>query len=79
MRSKECDTSQALRSLEKDLVNGPLHCFGHHDHCSNDFCSTAREKLQQILPSGSGEDRDSRVDEEDTPDTDLIGRLHTTV
>ena len=74
MCSKESDTSQALRSLEKDLINGPLHCFGHHDHCSPDFCSTARERLQQTSASGSGKDRD---DEADTHDTDLIGKLHT--
>ena len=77
MRSKESDTSQVLRSLEKDLINGPLHCFGHYDHCSPDFCSTARERLQQTSASGSGEDRDSRDDEADTHDTDLIGKLHT--
>ena len=47
MRSKYPDRVKARKLLEKDLLNGPLHCFGHHDHCSQDFCSTAKEKLRQ--------------------------------
>jgi len=32
--------------LRKDLLNGPNHCFRNHDHCSTDFCSTAKNRLQ---------------------------------
>lgn len=52
MRSKEPDRKKAIKLLERDLLNGPLHCFGQHDKCSPDFCSTAREKQQQ-RPSSS--------------------------
>lgn len=40
MRSKEPDRKKAIELLERDLINGPLHCFGEHDRCSPDFCST---------------------------------------
>ena len=78
MHSKESDTSRALHSLERDLINGPLHCFGYHDNCSPDFCSTARERLEQSSSSGSETDSDSSInDEADIDDTDLVGRLLT--
>lgn len=44
MRSKEVDFNKAVKLLQQDLVNGPLHCFGHHEHCSPDFCTTAHQK-----------------------------------
>ncbi len=55
MRSKETDKTKALVSLRKDLVNGPLHCFGIHTHCSTDFCTqtvnTTTESQQSIADS----------------------------
>lgn len=47
MRSKESNNRQALASLKKDLVNGPISysCFGHHTRCSLNFCTTTRDKL----------------------------------
>ena len=44
MRSKEPDTRKAIRKLQHDLMNGPLHCFGYHTRCSDDFCKTAQNK-----------------------------------
>ena len=70
MRSKEDDRSKALQSLERDLINGPMHCFGHHDHCSPDFCSTARERVQQpTVSEGEAESNDA----DDEVDSTLIG------
>ena len=37
MRCKEADKSQGLQSLQRNLINGPMHCFGQHDRCSPDF------------------------------------------
>ena len=48
MCSMESDTAKAVKSLEKDLINGPFHCFGHHNQCSPDFCLTAEEMLHQF-------------------------------
>ena len=73
MRSKERDTRQALKSLERDLINGPLHCFGHHQNCSPVFCSTSRERLQQNSSSAGVKDSDTVTDEPDTDD--LMGML----
>ena len=42
MRSKEPDRKKAVKLLEQDLKNGPYHCFGHHENCSPDFCTTVR-------------------------------------
>ena len=44
MRSKEQDTSKAVKLLEKDLKNGPNHCFGIHTNCSLDFCTHKAHK-----------------------------------
>lgn len=44
MRSTESNKAEAIKNLEKDLINGPLHCFGHHEKCSADFCRTVQEK-----------------------------------
>ena len=43
MRSQEPNRNVAARLLEQDLLNGPFHCFGYHNKCSPDFCSTAHE------------------------------------
>lgn len=48
MRSHEPNKSKAARLLERDLLSGPLHCFGCHDKCSTDFCSTARDRQNQL-------------------------------
>ncbi len=44
MRSQESDVRTALAALKHGLQSGPRHCFGMHQHCSTDFCKTAREK-----------------------------------
>ena len=56
MRSKEPDKKQALQSLQRDMINSPMHCFGHHQHCSPDFCTSAKEKQQQVSSSSVTED-----------------------
>ena len=43
MRSKETNQQQAIANLRKDLLNGPLHCFGFHSKCSTDFCKTVQQ------------------------------------
>ena len=47
MCSQECDRVKAIKQFEKDLINGPSHCFGYHDRCSADFCHTVRDKQSQ--------------------------------
>ena len=49
MRSRESDRKLGIRLLKADLKNGPSHCFGHHSNCSPDFCSSARDQLQNDL------------------------------
>ena len=51
MRSQEADVAGAIKNLEKDLRNGPLHCFGIHTKCSADFCKTARQSEVSLLNS----------------------------
>lgn len=34
MRSKELNRKLAIKRLERDLLSGPLHCFGYYDKCS---------------------------------------------
>ena len=47
MHSKET-YNKAMKLLERDLRNGPYHCFGHHDNCSSDFCLIAKESPRCI-------------------------------
>ena len=56
MRSKESDRKNGIKLLERDLINGPLHCFGEHVRCSPDFCTTVREKTQQTQQMSSNDD-----------------------
>ena len=73
MRSQEADTRQAVKSLERDLINGPRHCFGYHDNCSPDFCSTARERLHQTSSSAGLVYNNTMEDPGTVDDTDVIG------
>ena len=50
MRSRESDRRLGVRLLKIDLKNGPSHCFGNHNHCSPDFCSTAKDRLHNGHP-----------------------------
>ena len=62
-RSNEKNQREAIIKLEKDLLNGPLHCFGYHSKCSIDFCTTAKELAQltdqSITNISSGDDGNS--------------------
>lgn len=51
MRSKEQDTSKAVKLLEQDLKNGPNHCFGIHTNCSSDFCTHKSTQAQHSHPN----------------------------
>ena len=70
MQSKEPDRAKAIKQLEKDFINGPLHCFGQHDKCGPDFCSTAREKVQQSLPVQETEIAKDECDDSEVTDDD---------
>ena len=46
MRSQETDKVQAVKKLQHDLLNSPLHCLGIHSKCIPDFCRT-QQQVQQ--------------------------------
>ena len=74
MRSRDTDCKKAVKLLKEDLTNGPNHCFGIHDKCSPDFCSTAQGRLSQS--SASVDDNTDTVMEVDSGDgDDILGRL----
>ncbi len=50
MRSRESDRQLGIRLLRADLINGHRHCFGNHSNCSPDFCSSAKDRLQNDHP-----------------------------
>ena len=72
MRSKETDAKKAVELLNRDLLNGPLHCFGIHSHCSPDFCSVAQEKQQPPSSSSSNDQPASSSSSEDQPASSSI-------
>ncbi len=75
MRSKEPDTAKAVKLLERDLQNGPYHCFGHHNNCSPDFCLAAKERVaSSSSSSGNGDSGDEEKGTSESSDN-LIGRF----
>ena len=75
MRSREPDRKKAVRLLEKDLINGPNHCFGLHDACSSDFCSTAKQRQVSASSSASFGEETTCDSDDVEEDDDLIGML----
>ena len=43
--SKEENRNLAIKKLQQDIHNSPLHCFGQHQACSPDYCKIAKSKL----------------------------------
>ena len=71
MRSKDPNRKKAVKLLERDLLNGPRHCFGIHDGCSSDFCSAAKQPDLHVVPStSSGSDATVVSENEDMCDAD---------
>ena len=68
MRSKEPDVNIALQLLERDLINVPLHCFGHHNCSSPDFCLAAKNRLQQ---ESQGTVNSNNVEDDDKDDSNF--------
>ena len=64
MHSQGSDRAQQIKKLEKDLINGPLHCFGYHAKCSPEFCRTAQNKQQSqadiVLVEGNDNERNDQ-------------------
>ena len=57
LHSREKNQPETIvMKLERDLLNGPLHCFGYHSKCISDFCTTVKVKqLAQYTSSSSSE------------------------
>ncbi len=77
MRSKETDRKKAVKLLKQDLINGPSHCFGIHDRCSPDFCSTVQQRASQ--PSASTDDNSSAMHDLEDDDDTILGMFTVTV
>lgn len=58
MRSQEPYIGRAVKPLLLDLVNGPLHCFGHHNKCTRFVCE--RELASAV---GGAYTYDAKVEE----------------
>ena len=70
MRSQEQNRKEAIKKLQSDLQNGPYHCFGIHDNCSTDFCSSAKSTQNQGCTSSgvrAGESEELNEDEDTLP------------
>ena len=74
--SQEPDATKAVKLLERDLQNAPYHCFGHHDGCSPDFCTAAKERVE-ASSSNTSIDGASDDGEDDHPENsdDLTGKF----
>ena len=72
MRSKEPDRKKAIKLLERDLINGPLHCFGSHDQCSPDFCSIAKENRSSNDTNPGEQQSSSNEEPDDNPNGDSV-------
>ena len=66
-----------MRLLKRDLLNGPNHCFGNYQHCSPDFCSTARDRLQiSSAPATSVSDKSGAMEMGNDDIDDLACKFH---
>ena len=76
MRSTELDRKVGVKLLKRDLMNGPNHCFGNHNQCSPDFCSTIRDQLSNTSRLETEAPVESNTDEHENDDNndDLIGK-----
>lgn len=68
MRSQETDRPKAIKRLERDLINGPLHCFGCHEKCSADFCKTVQEKGDKTASDNTSAEENT-LDEDADPES----------
>ena len=76
MRSTESDRSKAITELRKDILNGPRHCFGHHDHCSSNFCTTAKEKSNLLCTRPGAIETHDETDGDDTDGNEITLQLY---
>jgi len=71
MRSQEENRQEAIKKLQSDLQNGPYHCFGIHDNCSANFCTSTKSMQNQECASSdvrAGECEDMNEDEDTLSD-----------
>ena len=73
MHSQEADTRQAVKFFWKGSHQWSHHCFGYHDNCSPDFCSTPRERMQQMSSLASLTDNNTMEHPNTDDDTDVTG------
>lgn len=53
-------------------MNGPLHCFGHHENCSSDFCTVAQQKqIRHITLAENNENEDDSRSTSDDSQGDI--------
>ena len=58
--------------LERDFINDPYHCFSHHDNCSADFCTIARDKMTPTSQFTSNDENDCSYDASSITDLDEV-------
>ena len=78
MRSSELDRQLGIKLLKRDLTNGSDHCFGNHNFCSPDFCTTARDRLSHgdsSLTQDTAEAVENDVSEDE--DNNILGEFIT--
>ena len=78
MRSSELDRQLGIKLLKRDLTNGLNHCFGNHNFCSPDFCTTARDQLSHgdsFLTQDTAEAVENNVSEDE--DNNILGEFIT--
>ena len=64
------DRKKALKLVERDLFNGPGHCFGIHDGCSSDFVQLPSNQSAYCSSTLSGSDATVVSENEDMCDAD---------
>lgn len=50
-RSKmKTNTTEKLKLLKSDILNGPYHVFGYHTHCAQYFCMGPKDNENNLVP-----------------------------
>jgi len=63
MRSTHLDRKEAVKLLQRDLLNSSHHCFGIHSNCSSEYCKVAAGKTSDGACTCETDEEEEEIDD----------------
>ena len=63
MRSTHPDRKEAIKILQRDLLNSPHHCFGIHSNYSPEYCKVAAGKASDGACICETDEEEEQIDD----------------